>query len=214
LSNVDASGGVSVDWATILSSTGLSAAVFGGLSLLLKKSVENSLAVFFETVKEERKARIQEEVRRQAKLFDRQFESFSTVLALVYRARNASRELRELLENAEPEKGLEKSTPHHKGEVMKAVSDLRKRIVTYHRALEELLFQDRIYFSGLVFSLAHESKGVIMEIDSLVKYAQHADDEKGRQARRRLSDAVTRLDSMYEALVAKIQTEAGVEAGT
>jgi hypothetical protein len=199
-----------LDWTTIFTSVLVSGGLFGVLSFFLKKSIDESLSIFFETVKEQRKGRIQEELRRQAVIFDRQSESLSTAVTLVYRIRNGVRDLSEALESAaNPVEGAHSQDSERASR--EAIDQIRRRIQTHYKTLDDLLSEDRAYFPEAAFSFAHDTRHILRELDFLVTRALRSNRGRDlRQHKEYVSRTVDRLTVIYEQFVPIVQGALGI----
>src|SRR5437899_3036690 len=82
-----------MQWGTFITSVGGAGAVLGIVGYLLKRSFESILNTKLKESEDRHKALMAETLRRQAALYDEQFEAFKTIVELVYRARNLAREI-------------------------------------------------------------------------------------------------------------------------
>lgn len=86
-----------MDWQVIITSilTSLvsSSIITAGIIYVLKKSFDSALDYRFGKLLEQQRANIHEETRREASLYDKQFEALKQAVAITYRLRNATRDL-------------------------------------------------------------------------------------------------------------------------
>ena len=202
-------GDKSMDWPTIISSILGTAGVIGGLGLLLRKSIDKLLEVRLSEIKAVQKAEISEAFRRQAAVFDMQFDALKTAASLAYRARNVARQIRE--------------TPHllragQKGAGQPPTSrDILAALKAYHLALEELLFEEVGLLPSRSFALLHDQKCRTQAFLSVAEQLSRAlsDDEPPmgelERIQKRLDVAFSNLEEGFEKTVANSRLSLGTE---
>lgn len=139
-----------MDWSTVAIAVPAAAAAAGVVGVVLRVTVERAIDARFKILEEQNRAKIQEETRRQSRLYDRQFDALKAALTITYRLRNT---LREVTTDAPPE--------------MNRVKELMSRVRTLHDALSELLFEERAILPEGLFVHLHELRH---EFDSLSRY--------------------------------------------
>ena len=137
-----------VDWNSIAVNIFSTAAIVGGISFVLKKSFEKLLDNRLKQAQEEHKIELAESQRRQAELFDKRFDSLKTAVSLVYRARNAARELSE-----DASLAFDSRNQNDRNRL--------NSIRAYHEAIEELLFEERSIMPVATFQILHDHKRTI-----------------------------------------------------
>lgn len=140
-----------------------------------------------------------EQVRRQAMLYEKQFEACKTALSLIYRARNAARQLKE-------SGGF--YLPDNPVRMMKS----------YYNAIQELLFEERAILPRHLFQRVHQIKGRIEAFVGFVSFYQE-ECKAGRRDNNEVLDILMHMKTTYqsleeghEQLVAEIQSFIGVES--
>jgi hypothetical protein len=131
-------------------------------------------------------------------VFERQFEVLRDAVALVYRARNAIRNLRDDLE----------------------LSDNLHRLKTYHEAIESLMFEERALLPKLIFDILHGLKhhlhaaAILQAQVAVSENSLHAQPSRaGEDRRHRLVEGYARIDSDYDDLLGAVQQYIGVSSG-
>lgn len=104
----------------------------------------------------------EEHARRQAMVFDQQYQALKNAVSLAYRARNS---LRDLLEG---DYGMQE------------FADFSDRFRVTSRTLEEVLFSERVVLPNGLFDLAHSLKHALREAELLVYAWQCEARERGR----------------------------------
>lgn len=143
-----------MDWVTLVASIGGSGAVVAAIGYVVKLAAERSLDVRVSKLQQENAAQIQEQFRRQAFLWDRQFEAARSLLSLIYRFRNAFRELSVIFHNREKPGAWE-------------AEEMLRRLNAYGEAVSEILYEERAVLPKPLFEAAHELKTPLYELRCL-----------------------------------------------
>ena len=133
-----------------------------------------------------------ETVRRQAALYDQQFGALKTILALIYRARNAAREIYQSDGRAD--------------------RDAYQRLQAYHTSMQEILFEQRAILPKDVFLTAHDSKHHLIGLLSAIERFRRPGRSEPRPDH---NDEVRKiyelLDAGYQRLVSAVQSHIKIE---
>jgi hypothetical protein len=183
-----------MDWQTILTSITASSIIAAGVGYIIKRSFDKTLELQFEKFKEQNKAIIQEDVRRQAFLYDRQYETLKLLLSLTYRLRNKARDLPHKIESR----------------TAREIEKEFRGIFVIANALEELLYTDRATLPNFIFDIAHDLKTYLAKIDLEISRNRR----NPREDNRRILDDVQQLfeyiDERYALLTAQVHNYLGV----
>lgn len=142
-----------MDWNTITTLIVTSGVIATVIGFVLKKSFEKVLDLKIDQIKKKSAAEIQERKRREAVVFDKQFDVLKTCLALTYRARNTARDLVDRIERDE------KDIPGHIDKM-----DQRMSLRNYSEAIIALLYDERALIPPKLFAMAHELKIALRNI--------------------------------------------------
>jgi hypothetical protein len=187
-----------MDWVTLLASLGGSTLLIIVFGYVLRESFLRRIELEFEKLKAETAAGIAERARRESMLFDQQFSAAKTSLALVYRSRNAARELVESLKAPTAETN---------------VRALQETVSQLHGALESLLYAERAVLPRPVFVALHDLKHLInsflMLVDRSSGAAKSGTSEKAaarlREHRSELEAQYSHIDREYASLSALLE---------
>src|SRR5688572_24553970 len=147
-----------MDWSILLTSIGGSAAVAAILVWGAKTAIERTLDVRLKRAEAEQQANIQELFRRQAFVWDRQFETSRILLGLIYRVRNAARDI-----------AAQASASDATSKVSdKTIRELVQRLTTYTGSVQSILFDERAIVPQVIFKLAHDTKISVAHISNLM----------------------------------------------
>jgi len=182
-----------MDWNTLVASLVGSGAVVGGIGYLLKLATERALDVRLDKLRQENQAQIQEQFRREAFIWDKQFEATKSLLSLVYRFRNAFRELATLGDGAS-------------GEDRKTRNEIVRRLNIYARAVSEILYEERAVLPPELFKAAHELQTPVVELELLTKRyfskkVSPASENDQSALPRELKSLYARIDAVYSVVV-------------
>lgn len=186
-----------MDWQTIMASIVSSGALTGTIGYALKKGFDKTLDLHFEKMKEENKALIQENLRRQAFVYDKQFDTLKTIASLTYRLRNTVKDILD-------QKGIRDEK-------------LLTRFKTYFSALAEILFEERAVLPQYIFGLAHELKhalAIVMNYMEAVKFKgkqSKINDDEVERIYQDILKSFTRIDEICSLLVIQTQTALGLQ---
>ncbi len=173
-----------MQWDTLITSIGGASAVLGVVGYVLKRSFERVLDAKLKESEERHKVLLAETVRRQAALYDQQFGALKTILALIYRARNAAR-------------GIHQSDGKPDREVF-------RRLHFYHSSMEEMLFEQRAILPEDVFDVAHRTKHQVHELLAHVEHLRRRPDAAPKYTEY-LREMYEALDTSYQHLVSAVQ---------
>jgi signal transduction histidine kinase len=191
-----------MDWQTVASAILGSGAVMAAIGYILKTAIERSLDVRLEKIRAQNKAELEEYFRRQAFVWNSQFEAAKSLLALIYRFRNTFAELTSL-----------KSVGRQ--EDARTQRELFNRLETYGKDISEILYEERAILSPVLFEAAHELKTPLAELhmigDSYFR---------GRGAKQSRSEPInfeadlknlySRIDGIYSTVVEIVHETIGV----
>jgi hypothetical protein len=179
-----------------------SGTIVAGAAFVLKLWMERLFDSRFKELEERTKAQIAEGSRRDAAIYDQQFESLKTALSLVYRARNIAREIQNSPEESNTRDGQKQFD----------------QLVGYDQSIGGLLFMERAILPSDLFrklhGLRHELHGFKVIVDEYRRIRQRGsrDERLGRVADE-LRQVYGRLDAQYEQLTLAIQDQIGVQKG-
>ncbi len=168
----------------------------------MKLATERALDVRLDKLRQENQAQIQEQFRREAFIWDKQFEATKSLLSLVYRFRNAFRELATLVDGAS-------------GEDRKERNEIMRRLSIYAKAVSEILYEERAVLPRELFEAAHELQTPVAELEMLTKryfskgispVAEHGQNVLPRE----LKPLYARIDAIYSAVVDLSHVSLGV----
>jgi hypothetical protein len=186
-----------MDWQTILTSVASSGVVTAGICYVIKKTFDRTLELKIEQLKEERKAEIQESMRRKAFLYDKQYEALKLSVSLVYRLRNAYRDV--LVHISERDaKGIQASV---------------KQLHAFSDALREVLFTERATLPGFIFDMGHDlakKVGLVnIQLESL-RANRTAPDELYNSKHQQIEETYDAVDVIYERLTSEVHSYLGI----
>ena len=186
-----------MDWKTIVATALSSGSILTLASYLLKKGFEKAVDTKFEKFKEENKASIQEYYRRQARIFDAQYDTATTIISLIYRQRNLAREILEELQ---------------KGQIDKPNAiKLHSRFSSYSETLSDIMYDDRLNFNEDFFRLVHKYKRFSQQILAIHsnletnKFYKKGDKNELNKLVENLSKSFNIIDNLYQEIVDYIQ---------
>lgn len=189
-----------MDWQTIVTSVTASSAITAGICYMLKKSFDHALDLQFQKFKEQNKAIIQENFRRSAFLYDKQFESLKLLLSLIYRLRNIVRDLPEHLDSGK-EKEMERAL---------------KGLTTFGNALEELLYEERATLPDFVFDIAHPMKLFVTSVYGDIKLLRRSSTDSSKanikavmEVKKSIRNSFGHIDKIYSALTDEVKRRLG-----
>ena len=182
-----------MNWPTFFSTLLSSGVVIGAALFIVRRYVQHAIALRFTQLEEQTKAHIGEMTRRDAHLFDAQFEALKMANDLVYRARNAARvvaESPEFLGRSEQRRELE-------------------AFAAYHSAITELMYESRAIIPDDVFSHLHETKTIGQAFQYAAreyKRSKRNGDDDDRQLVDEIKRAYALLDYRYDALSTAVRS--------
>jgi hypothetical protein len=190
-----------MDWVTLAASIGGSGAAVAALGYVLKVAAERSLDVRISKLQQENKAQIQEQFRRQAFLWDRQFEAARSLLSLIYRFRNAFRELSLVLSSDDEAK-------------IRKAAEILRRLNAYGEAVSEILYEERAVLPEPLFRAAHELKTPLLQLRSLSQqYISRRPTSRSKERRpveAQIQDLYKIIDAIYTMVTDIVHESLGV----
>jgi hypothetical protein len=185
-----------MDWMTVLSATGFSAAAAGTVAMILKRSFEALLQTSIAKVQEENRVAIAEVTRRKAAVFDQQSVSLKSAAAFAYRSRNTARTIKEAIcVGHPPVDGC-------------ALRDLHGQ----HLAMRELLYHEVAILPPEIFTLVHRQGHLVQTFFTVAEMASSAaaGSTKEHMKREAVKTAFLALDEGYQSIVAWVRDHLGV----
>jgi hypothetical protein len=143
----------SVDWQTTLSAVLGSSVAVAAIGYLAKLTIERSLDVRIEKIRNQNKAELQEQFRRHALIWNSQYAAAKTLLSLVYRFRNSFQELLVLTDESP--------------EAKRSQGEIFERLRAYGNGIVEILYEDRAILPRPLFMAAHELKSPVAALTAL-----------------------------------------------
>lgn len=177
-----------MDIQQLLVSLGAPAVVTGVIAYLLKNSIEKVIDSRFKLLEERNKLFLAENTKKQAELHDKRTDLYRTLLTLIYRARNATKE------------ALDLPAPLTPDETRKVTSKLR----VYHSALTELLYEERAFLPDDFFGLAHDLKAAVSEFISRLEYRARRANPSDIETQQHFEVRFRFIDKLYQALVDRV----------
>jgi signal transduction histidine kinase len=148
------------------------------------------------------KAEIQEDFRRQALVWNSQYEAGRALIALIYRFRNAFRELSSIVD---AKSGQER----HQRRV------LFNRLEAYGGGIIELLYEQRAILPQGLFRAAHDLRRPLDELKFFGRKVESNSEDpwhaSGPEISERLAQIYKRIDTVYSTVVDLFQKNAGIE---
>lgn len=191
-----------MDWQTIITSvlTSLisSSLITAGIIYVLKKSFDNAIDFRFEKLLEQQRANIQEEARRDASLYDDQYNALKQAVSLTYRLRNSAREIASRFST---DTILEK-------DILKTIKEFEEK----HLEIRELLYKERAILPPFLFELIHELNNKVNNMDVVILAHLERKKKSGaklnmEQFRIEVSEIFGEIDEIYSALVLGSQSQ-------
>jgi hypothetical protein len=170
----------SVDWTTVTSAalgSGVAVTVAG---YLLKTTLEKALDIRVERIRDQNKAEIQEQFRRESLIWNRQYEAARSLLSLIYRSRNTFRDLLSQLPVSFGSRTANRET-----------EEILSRLKGYGDGIVEILYEERAILPRPLFNAAHELKHVQAALFKL------GEDQGVGDFPRHAEDLFRRIDSIY-----------------
>ena len=145
-----------INWQTILTSTLLSGTLISVILFLFKKSFEKGIETKFKEIENRQRLNLEEDKRREGKLFDDQYDLYKIMLALVYRLRNGARNIITQLNKTD-----------YKFQYLNPPLKIQD---CYHKSLETLLFENKAVLPEKFFGELHDLKHCVNSINSNLHY--------------------------------------------
>jgi hypothetical protein len=186
-----------MDWQTVASSVLGSGVVMAGVGYVLKTAIERTLDVRLEKIRIQNKAELEEHFRRQAFVWNSQFEAAKSLLTLIYRFRNTFAELISLIG-----KGRQEGT--------RAQRELLNRLETYGRGISEILYEERAILPRALFEAAHELKNLLAELHMVGESHFKGRSIEPVNFEADLRSLYARIDAIYSAVVEIVHETTGV----
>ena len=171
-----------MDWKAIIAGAISGAGVAGVFVAVMNKVIERTVLLRFERLAEKHRIELQESVRRQAFVYDRQFEVARQALSEIYRTRNILKEVLKCF----PERPLKQVTFGNHATLNSLHEQLKKSVQTFY----ELLYEDHSLMPREFFGVFHALKNRIVEAEAtmhaLITAAHVSADEVTRSSARLL----------------------------
>lgn len=191
-----------MNWQTILTSVLLSGSFVSLIIFLLKKTLEKGIETKFKEVENKQRLDLEENNRRQSKIFDDQYEICKSVTALTYRVRNGSRDI-----ITELEKGSYN---------LLFIEDRLKLQNEYFKALKDLMLDNRAILPELVFKELHDLAHAIDYFNSNIRIlARQNKSLAGLEIQKIISttkELYRKIDDQYYAMTGIVQSSLGVQS--
>jgi hypothetical protein len=139
-----------MDWNIILTSIISASFIVALIEFFIKQSYKKLLDKKIEEAKED--------IRQKSKVFDLQFNTYVLVDELVYRAKNAARDIKAQLE--------QQSIDHN------SIDETTNRLGVYNDAIIELLFEKRAILGKDVYTKLHDLKHETLKLIHIAKSAR------------------------------------------
>lgn len=190
-----------IDWQTILTSVLLSSTIVSGFLFLFKKTFEKGIETKFKEIENRQRLNLEENKRRQGKVFDDQYELGKSILGLTYRVRNVYREIIDELNESDYN-----------------LLFIKDRFVSqneYYKSLEILLLDNRAILPKVLFKELHDLKHCISYFSSslhfLISGELSNNKEKVSQLITSCQETYDKIDDHYIVITGIIQSSLGVE---
>jgi hypothetical protein len=185
-----------LDWGSIASAVIGSSVAMAIIGYLLKTAIDRSLDIRLDRMREKSKAEIQEDFRRQALVWNSQYEAGKALVALIYRFRNTFHELSPILND-----------PSHEREQR----TLFRRLEIFGSGINELLYEERGVLQPALFRAAHELKSPLMELRLISReYLKPSSGAPPLRAPSRINNIYERIDAIYSIVVDLFHKDAGI----
>jgi len=148
-----------IDWNSVAVNIFSTSVIVGVLGFVLKSVFEKVLDRKFKESAEIQKSELTEFYRRKAHLFDQRFISLKTAVSLIYRARNAAREVCNIVKDKDETLSLQHA--HVNEELLS--------LVEYDNALKQILFEERGVLPDEAYQILHDHKGCAGRFVGMVK---------------------------------------------
>ena len=146
------------------------------IGYVLKTSFTKALDVKIEKLKEENRASINEQVRRQAFLFDQHYELYKKALSVIYRLRNTLRELKLEIDKVAHRKSDPMAILRYI-EIIDEYADEHNTLRTHGDKLQDMLYENRALIPESIFAYLHDVKHVIYSVRNALSIIREKDPE-------------------------------------
>ena len=188
-----------MQWDALLTQVVATGTMVAAATFVLKLWIQKLFDIRFKELEERTKARIAETSRRDAAIYDRQFDTLKTALSLVYRARNTARDIQESPEEVNTQNGRDRLR------TLQAHSETVRDVLISERAI----LPDHIFRN--LHSLKHHLLGFVQGVEELRSIRQRgAKDGRIAKMADHLRHMYDGLDANYCQLVVLIQQQMGV----
>ncbi|NNV55032.1 hypothetical protein [Limnovirga soli] len=187
-----------INWQTILTSTLLSGTLVSVILYLFKKTFEKGVETKFKEIENRQRINLEEDKRRQGKLFDDQYELYKTLLELVYKLRNSARENMYQINKRD-----------FKFQYLKPFLQKQHE---YQKSLETLLYQNKAILSESFFGELHDLKRCVNSISLNFRlFAKLKNSEEGEidEIKSLISKDYNKLEQHYLIMTGVIQSAIG-----
>ncbi len=188
-----------LNWQTILTSTLLSGTLISVILFVFKKTFEKGIETKFKEIENRQRLNLEEDKRRQGKIFDDQYDLLKTILALTYRVRNGAREIMNLLNKTDYKFQYTKEFLH--------IQD------GYHKSLETLLFDNKALLPDSLFGELHDLKHCINRFNSnlyLLANKEITAVDKIEAVKVHIKDDYNKLEQHYLVMTGVVQSTIGL----
>lgn len=190
-----------INWQTILTSVLLSSTIVGLIVFLLKKTLEKGIETKFKEVENKQRINLEENKRREGKIFDDQYEICKSVIALTYRVRNGSRDIVDELSKNDYN--------------LLFIDDRLKIQADYFRALRDLMLDNRAVLPELVFKELHDLSHSIDYFNSnLIRLSRQNKKLNSQQVQEIITETKAKfqkIDQHYLVMTGIVQSSLGVD---
>lgn len=179
----------------------LSSGIVSLIVFLLKKTLEKGIETKFKEIENKQRLDLEENKRREGKIFDDQYEISKSVIALTYRVRNGSRDIVDELNKADYN--------------LLFIDDQLKIQNDYFRALRDLMLDDRAVLPELLFKELHDLSHAINYFNSkLIRLARQKKSLSTHQIQDIINETKEKfkqIDQHYLVMTGIVQSSLGVD---
>ena len=186
-------------WETIITSVISSGLIASASIFVAKKTIEKGIETKFKQIENQHKIDIEENKRREAKLFDDRYELYKIITSLLYRVRNSHRDLANELESNEINQGV--------------LDSISKTHDEYSKLLDKLIFDNRVIFPDIFFNEIHDlNKNIAHSNQNLRRLLnnKYNIEEKGIIIKA-IQVLYKKIENHYNVMLGIMQVEAGVK---
>jgi hypothetical protein len=189
-----------MNWTTILSSMGGSAILVAAFAYVLKRAFDTTLKARLDQYNDRNKIQIQEAVRREAFIFDEQYQMLKQTLMLAYKSRNKARDFLNVIDSIEE------------------ANDLLAEIEIDFKEMNTLVYSARAVCPESYFLIIHNYKGALNAYckyaGSLLKLQKNGENVVADKIEQRISDMKNTyldLDRLYNSLTEEVHAHLGIK---